>query len=95
MRMFDVHGIEIRAPREKVFEFLRHAGNLPQWAHAFTSPSMERWDAPHAYRAARQRDERVVPDSPVAHQGPGARDRQKFQSHVHHRALRHYWKIGD
>jgi len=35
--MFDVQGIEIRAPRGKVFEFLRHPGNLPRWAHAFTS----------------------------------------------------------
>jgi hypothetical protein len=37
MRMFDVQGIEIRAPRGKVFEFLRQPGNLPQWAHAFAS----------------------------------------------------------
>ena len=37
MRMFDVQGIEIRAPRGKVFEFLRNPGNLPLWAHAFTS----------------------------------------------------------
>lgn len=37
MRMFDVQGIEIRAPRGKVFEFLRVPGNLPRWAHAFTS----------------------------------------------------------
>lgn len=37
MRMFDVQGIEIGAPRGKVFEFLRNPGNLPQWAHAFTS----------------------------------------------------------
>ena len=37
MRMFDVQGIEIRAPRGKVFEFLRIPRNLPQWAHAFTS----------------------------------------------------------
>src|SRR5712691_3328012 len=37
MRMFDVQGIEIRAPRGKVFEFLRNPDNLPQWAHAFTS----------------------------------------------------------
>jgi len=37
MRMFDVQGIEIRARRDKVFEFLRNPGNLPQWAHAFTS----------------------------------------------------------
>ena len=37
MRMFDVQGVEIRAPRGKVFEFLRNPGNLPQWAHAFIS----------------------------------------------------------
>ena len=37
MRMFDVQGIEIRAPRARVFEFLRHPGNLPKWAHAFVS----------------------------------------------------------
>jgi hypothetical protein len=35
MRMFDVQGIEIRAPKERVFEFLREPGNLPRWAHAF------------------------------------------------------------
>jgi uncharacterized protein YndB with AHSA1/START domain len=35
--MFDVQGIEINAPRGKVFEFLCEPGNLPQWAHAFTS----------------------------------------------------------
>ena len=37
MRMFDVQGIEIMAPRHKVFEFLREPGNLPRWAHAFVS----------------------------------------------------------
>jgi hypothetical protein len=37
MRMFDVQGIEIVAPRAKVFEFLREPRNLPQWAHAFVS----------------------------------------------------------
>jgi hypothetical protein len=37
MRMFDVQGIEIRAPRAKVFEFLSHPSNLPRWAHAFES----------------------------------------------------------
>jgi hypothetical protein len=35
MRMFDVQSIEIKAPRRKVFEFLREPGNLPRWAHAF------------------------------------------------------------
>ena len=37
MRTFDVQGIEIVAPRARVFEFLRDRGNLPQWAHAFVS----------------------------------------------------------
>jgi hypothetical protein len=37
MRMFDVQGIEIMAPRQKVFEFLREPANLPRWAHAFVS----------------------------------------------------------
>jgi uncharacterized protein YndB with AHSA1/START domain len=37
MRMFDVQGVEIVAPRAKVFEFLREPGNLPHWAHAFVS----------------------------------------------------------
>lgn len=37
MRMFDVQGIEIKAPVEKVFEFLRDSGHLPRWAHAFIS----------------------------------------------------------
>jgi hypothetical protein len=37
MRMFDVQGIEIMAPCQKVFEFLREPGNLPRWARAFVS----------------------------------------------------------
>ena len=37
MRMFDVQGMEITAPRHKVFEFLREPANLPRWAHAFVS----------------------------------------------------------
>ena len=37
MRRFDVQGIEILAPRHKVFAFVREAGNLPQWTHAFVS----------------------------------------------------------
>jgi hypothetical protein len=37
MPTFDVQGIEIRAPRAKVFEFVRDPANLPAWAHAFTS----------------------------------------------------------
>jgi hypothetical protein len=35
--MFDVQGVEIMAPRRKVFEFVREPGNLPRWAHAFVS----------------------------------------------------------
>ena len=37
MRMFDVQGIEITAPRHKVLEFLREPENLPRWAKAFVS----------------------------------------------------------
>jgi hypothetical protein len=37
MRMFDVQGIEITAPRHELFEFLREPANLPRWAHAFVS----------------------------------------------------------
>jgi hypothetical protein len=37
MSLFDVQSIEIMAPRQKVFEFLREPGNLPRWAHAFVS----------------------------------------------------------
>jgi hypothetical protein len=35
--MFDVQGIEITAPRQQVFEFVRDPANLPRWAHAFVS----------------------------------------------------------
>src|SRR4029453_13637059 len=37
MRSFHVQGIEIRARRGRVFEFLKDPGNLPQWTHAFVS----------------------------------------------------------
>ena len=37
MRLFDVQGIEIGAPRARVFEFIRNPANLPQWAQAFRS----------------------------------------------------------
>jgi hypothetical protein len=37
MRLFDVQGIEIHAPRARVFEFVRNPANLPRWAHAFGS----------------------------------------------------------
>lgn len=42
MRMFDVQGIEIAAPRQKVFEFVKRPENLPQWAHAFVSATDDR-----------------------------------------------------
>jgi hypothetical protein len=35
MRPFDVQGIEIRASRSAVFDFVRDPHNLPKWAHAF------------------------------------------------------------
>ena len=35
MRTFDVQGIEIRAPRPTVFDFVCDPHNLPKWAHAF------------------------------------------------------------
>ena len=37
MRTFDVQGIEIAAPRRKIFEFLREPVNLPRWAKAFVT----------------------------------------------------------
>ena len=42
MRLFDVQGIEIRAPRDRLFAFVRDPGNLPRWAHAFKSADHER-----------------------------------------------------
>jgi hypothetical protein len=42
MQMFDVQGIEIRASRAKVFEFVRDPHNLPKWAHAFKTADDER-----------------------------------------------------
>jgi hypothetical protein len=42
MRMFDVQGIEIQAPRVKVFEFVREPRNLPRWARAFVSADERR-----------------------------------------------------
>ena len=35
MRTFEVQGIEIRAPRPAVFDFVCNPHNLPKWAHAF------------------------------------------------------------
>jgi hypothetical protein len=37
MHLFDVQGIEIEAPRARVFEFVRNPLNLPKWARAFRS----------------------------------------------------------
>lgn len=37
MRMFDVQGIEILAPRDKVFSFLSDPATLPLWTHAFAT----------------------------------------------------------
>lgn len=42
MRMFDVQGIEIMAPCQRVFEFVKEPAHLPQWAHAFVSADDER-----------------------------------------------------
>ena len=42
MRTFDVQGIEITAPRHKIFEFLRDPVNLPRWTHAFVSAGKRR-----------------------------------------------------
>ena len=42
MRMFDVQGIEIMAPCDKVFEFVRQPAHLPRWAHAFVSATDDR-----------------------------------------------------
>jgi len=33
--MYDVQAVEIMAPRQRVFEFVREAGNLPRWTRAF------------------------------------------------------------
>lgn len=35
MKLFDVQGIEIRAPRDRVFAFIRDPKRLPDWAEAF------------------------------------------------------------
>src|SRR5262245_26030074 len=37
MRSFHVQGIEVRARRSRVFEFVKDPANLPQWTHAFES----------------------------------------------------------
>jgi hypothetical protein len=42
MRMFDVQGIEIRAPLAKVFDFVREPRNLPRWTQAFETADDQR-----------------------------------------------------
>ena len=42
MRTFDVQGIEIRAPRPAVFDFVCDPHNLPKWAHAFQQANHRR-----------------------------------------------------
>src|SRR5688572_30913859 len=42
MRMFDVQGIEILAPRHTVFEVVKQPANRPQWAHTFVSATDDR-----------------------------------------------------
>ena len=42
MRPFDVQGIEIAAPAERVFQFVRKPGHLPRWAHGFDSADEQR-----------------------------------------------------
>jgi uncharacterized protein YndB with AHSA1/START domain len=37
MRLFDVQGIEILLPPDRVFEFLSDPRNLPLWARAFAA----------------------------------------------------------
>ena len=37
MRTFEVHGIEIQAARDKLFNFVKNPANLPAWAHGFKS----------------------------------------------------------
>ncbi len=41
MNTFDIQGIEIRASRDRVFEFVRDPRNLPRWTHAFKSADDE------------------------------------------------------
>jgi hypothetical protein len=42
MHTFDVQGIEIAAPRWRIFNFLREQSNLPSWAHGFVSAGNDR-----------------------------------------------------
>ena len=49
MPTFDVQGIEINAPRDKVFEFVKQPSHLPQWAQAFVAAGDDRarLETPH------------------------------------------------
>ena len=42
MRLFEVQGIEIRALRDGLFDFVRDPRNLPKWAQAFKSADHDR-----------------------------------------------------
>src|SRR5215208_4103924 len=42
MKTFDVQSIEINAPCQKTFDFLKDAANLPKWAHAFKEVAGDR-----------------------------------------------------
>ncbi|HZI80549.1 MAG TPA: SRPBCC family protein [Vicinamibacterales bacterium] len=42
MQMFDVQGIEITAPPDAVFEFVRKPANLSRWAQAFETADSRR-----------------------------------------------------
>jgi hypothetical protein len=42
MQLFDVQAIEIAAPAERVFQFVRQPANLPRWAHGFATADEHR-----------------------------------------------------
>jgi len=42
MQLFDVQGIEIAAPADRVFQFVRQPVNLPRWAHGFDTADEHR-----------------------------------------------------
>jgi uncharacterized protein YndB with AHSA1/START domain len=68
MRPFDVQGIEIAVPAEKVFQFVRKPGNLPRWAQGFETADEQRARmTTTAEPAARTVDWRLeFPDGSVA-----------------------------
>ncbi len=39
LKIFDVQGVEIKAPVNEVFNFIADSRNLPRWTHAFKSVS--------------------------------------------------------